>query len=226
MPTEAKEKRPAARGRPRDPSLAARRRHEILDAAAKLFAQRGFAATDLQVVADELSVGKGTLYRYFPSKGRLFLAAVDRGMRRLRECVDAACETVGDPLEQIVAAMGAYLGFFDAHPEFAELLIQERAVFRDRKKPTYFEHREANIGRWRSLFAGLIAEGRIRDVPPEQITNVLSNAGYGTMFTNFFTGRRRPLQAQAREIVDVVLHGILTPAERVRRGASGGRKSR
>jgi AcrR family transcriptional regulator len=176
-------------GRPRDPSLAARRHDEILGAAAKLFAERGYAATDLQIVADALGVGKGTLYRYFPSKEQLFLAAVDRGMRKMRECVDAARTAVSDPLDQIVEAMAAYLGFFDEHPELAELLIQERAVFRDRKKPTYFEHREANVGRWRDLFAGLIADGRVRKMSVEQITNVFSNLGYGTMFTNFFAGR-------------------------------------
>lgn len=207
------------RGRPRDPALVERRRDEILDAAAKLFADRGYAATDLQAVADALGVGKGTLYRYFPSKERLFLAAVDRGMRRLRESVDAARATVGDPLEQIVEAMNAYLGFFDQHPELAELLIQERAVFRDRKKPTYFEHREANVGRWRDMFAGLMADGRVRDMPIEQIINVFSNLGYGTMFTNFFAGRQKSLPVQVREIVDVVFHGILTNGERWRRTA-------
>jgi AcrR family transcriptional regulator len=205
------------RGRPRDPALVERRRDEILGAAAKLFAERGYAATDLQIVADALGVGKGTLYRYFPSKERLFLAAVDRGMRKMRECVDAARATVGNPLEQIVEGMSAYLGFFDEHPELAELLIQKCAVFRDRKKPTYFEHREANIGRWRDLFAGLIADGRVRDMSVEQITNVFSNLGYGTMFTNFFAGRQKSLPVQAREIVEVVFHGILTNRERSRR---------
>jgi len=134
----------------------------------------------------------------------------------MRECVDAARTTVSDPLDQIVEAMAAYLGFFDEHPELAELLIQERAVFRDRKKPTYFEHREANIGRWRDLFAGLIADGRVRNMSVEQITNVFSNLGYGTMFTNFFAGRQKSLPVQAREIVDVVFHGILTDCERSR----------
>ena len=213
-----KTKAKSARGRLKDASLAARRRDESLDGAAKLFAARGYAATDLQVVADALEVGKGTLYRYFPSKRQLFLAAVDRGMRRMRECVEAARTAVNDPLDQIVEAMTAYLGFFDEHPELAELLIQERAVFRDRKKPTYFEHREANVGRWRDLFAGLIADGRVREMSVEQITNVFSNLGYGTMFTNFFAGRQKSLQVQAREIVDVVFHGILTERERSRRG--------
>ena len=45
-----------------------RRREEILEKAIKLFAKHGYGGTDTQQLADELRVGKGTLYRYFPSK--------------------------------------------------------------------------------------------------------------------------------------------------------------
>lgn len=204
------------RGRPVDPDLAARRRNQILDAAAGIFAQSGYGGTDLQVVADTVGVGKGTIYRYFPSKRQLFLAAADRGMQRIREAVDAAIAPVADPLGRIATALATYLGFFDEHPEFAELLIQERAVFKDRKKPTYFEHREANVGRWRQLYMDLIADGRVRPMPVDRITNVISNLAYGTMFTNFFAGREKPLTEQAGEIVELVFHGILTEKERKR----------
>jgi hypothetical protein len=51
--------------------------------------------------------------------------------------------------------------------------------------------------------------------------NVLGDLVYGTMFTNHFSGRHRPLADQAEDILDVVFHGILTPAERRRRRARG-----
>jgi AcrR family transcriptional regulator len=216
--------RPARRrGRPRDATLASRRREEILGVATRLFAERGFPSTDVQVAADALGVGKGTVYRYFPTKSDLFLAAVDRAMRLLKEHIDEAAAAVVEPLAQVSAAIHAYLRFFDAHPEFVELLIQERAAFKDRKKPTYFVHREANIGRWQALFRALIAEGVVRDVPVERITDVMGDALYGAMFTNYFAGRRRAPGTQAEELLDVVLHGILTPAGRRR---CGGRRAR
>jgi AcrR family transcriptional regulator len=56
------------RGRPRDETLVRRRREEILAAATRIFAQLGYRNTDVQIVADQLKVGKGTVYRYFPSK--------------------------------------------------------------------------------------------------------------------------------------------------------------
>src|SRR5437879_12895076 len=114
-------------GRPADPERCARRREEILEAAVRLFAEHGFPDTAMQVLADTLGVGKGTLYRYFPSKQVLFLAAVDRVMLKLREAVDASIADVDDPLEQIRRAIHTYLNYVVAHPELAELLIQERA---------------------------------------------------------------------------------------------------
>lgn len=203
-------------GRPVDEELWGRRSGEILDVAATLFAERGYAGADTQELADRVGVGKGTLYRYFPSKRDLFLAAADRAMRRLRECLDAAVASRDDPLEQIAAAIEAFLGFFDEHPEFAELLIQERALFRDRKTPTYIEHREKNLARWQQLYQALIEAGRVRAMPVHRITSVISDLIYGTMFTNHVAGRQKALREQADDIVDIVFCGILSDSERRR----------
>src|SRR5205809_4681859 len=113
-------------------------------------------------------------------------------MRTLRQRIDVAIDGIDHPLERITSAIRAFLAYFAEHPECVELLMQERAQFKDRKKPTYFEHREANVERWRSLYRSLIAEGRVRDMPVARITDVLSDLVYGTMFTNYFTGPRKP----------------------------------
>ena len=209
--------RPAKpRGRPRDDEHAARRREEILVAATRLFAQHGYPGMDVQLVADELGVGKGTIYRYFPTKRDLFLAAVDRGMRRLTERIDAVMHECGEPLEQIRAAAHAYLAFFNDNADLVELLIQERAEFRDRKVPTYFIYHDRNVGRWKSVMEALTAAGRIRAMPFEQVSQVLGDLMYGTMFTNYFTRRRIPPERQAEDINDIVFRGILSPQERGR----------
>lgn len=200
-------------GRPRDEELTARRHAEILDAAAVIFADHGYRQTDVQAIADALGIAKGTIYRYFPSKEGLFLAAVDRGMHRLSERVNQMADEAYDPLEQIRRGVRAYLAFFDANPTIAELLIQERAEFKDRKKPTYFEHRDANIDRWRRLVRQLIDEGRVRPVPVNRVIDAISDMLYGTMFTNLFSGRRRSFESQARDRLDIVFHGILLKDE-------------
>jgi len=193
------------------------RRDEILDAATRLFAERGFSDADTQRLADDLGVGKGTLYRNFSSKRALFLAAADRAMRRLHDRMQEATADVEDPLRRVELAVGAYLDFFGEHPEYVELLIQERAQFKDRSKPTYFEYREKNVDRWRELYRTLMAEGRVREMPVERITDVILAVLYGAMFINYFGGRSGSFAASAEDILDVVFFGILGEPERSRR---------
>ena len=189
-----------------------------MEAAARLFAERGFADADTQVLADKLGVGKGTIYRYFPSKRDLFLAAVDRAMRQLKNAVDEGLEVIEDPLERMAHGIEAYLTFFAQHPEYVELFVQERAQFKDRKKPTYFVHRDVNAERWRELCRRMIAEGRFRDIPVERILDVMGDMLYGTMFTNCFVGRTRSPKDQAQDILDIALRGVLSDVERKREG--------
>lgn len=212
-------------GRPRDPELAERRTEEILAAAGSLFAQQGYAATDVGAVSERLGVAKGTIYHYFPSKERLFLSAVDRGMRGLLEQVERDAADAEDALDRITLTIRSYLVYFDANPWLVELLVQERAQFKDRKKPTYFEHRDANVGPWRELFRSLIREGRVREEPVDRITDVISDLLYGTIFTNHFAGRSKSFETQVRDVLDVLFHGILSGEERARwDGSAGGQE--
>ncbi len=177
-----------------------------------VFAEFGYRQTDVQVIADRLGIGKGTVYRYFPSKEGLFLETVDRGMRRLRQAIESATTAESDPLKQIEAAVYAYCAYFDQHPEVIELIIVERSEFKERKRPTYFDYCEAGQQRWRALFAQMMDEGRIRRMPLDGPLDVIGDTLYGTIFTNHFAGRRKSFQLQAAEILDVIFHGILAPA--------------
>ncbi len=197
----------------------AARREEILAQAARLFAQHGYSDTDTQLLAETIGVGKGTVYRYFSSKRELFLAAADRVMRELRDRVDASIVGIDEPFVRIETAIRAFLAFFAENPEFVELLIQERAQFKDRKKPTFIEHREANVGRWQELYRRLIAEGRLRDMPVERISDVISHQLYGTIFFNYVAGQAKSVDEQTEAIVDVIFNGILTVDERNARRA-------
>lgn len=193
------------------------RREEILDAATELFAEHGYSDAVTQALADRIGVGKGTLYRCFPSKQELFLAAVDRVMRRLREHVDQKLVGIEEPLDQIAIGVRRFLDFFEAHPKYAELLVQERALFKDRPMPTYLAHRHASAPRWRALYRRLIDEGRMRKVSVERLSDMIGDLLYGTIFTNVFSGRRRPSAEQAQDILDFLFEGILTDQERKQR---------
>jgi AcrR family transcriptional regulator len=196
-------------GRPRDDALAARRRDEILRQAIRHFARDGYFDADLDALAADVGCAKGTLYRYFENKADLFRQSVDLVMHDLLAATSSSPND--DPLAQIEYAIRSYLAYFDAHPEYVELLIQERAVFRARQKPTYFVHRDANIERWTKCHLALMDEGRMRRIPVARVHDVIGDLLYGTIFTNYFAGRRKTLEQQTTDVLDVLYHGFLTP---------------
>ena len=63
----------------------AERREQILDAATRAFARRGFAATSLDDIAAEAGVSHVILYRHFASKSELYRAVLERACARLAE---------------------------------------------------------------------------------------------------------------------------------------------
>jgi TetR/AcrR family transcriptional regulator, cholesterol catabolism regulator len=79
-----------------------RRDDELLEAAARVFAERGYSDASVQDVADELGILKGSLYHYIKTKEDLLfwlLEGVHNDVERIREEV-AAIEGL-DPLERI-----------------------------------------------------------------------------------------------------------------------------
>ena len=208
-------------GRPRDKTLPARRREQILGHAIRHFAKRGYANTDLDAVAAEIGCAKGTLYNYFRNKRELFHAAVDQVMRKLVE--RAATTSSEDLVDQLEDAVRTFLQYFHEHPEYIELLIQERSEFRDRDNPSYFQYREARRRLWRKRYRQLIAAGRIRKIPIDRIMDVIGDCCYGTIFMNYFSNRRKTLEQQASDVLDVIFRGVLTDAEKKRRGIGNAR---
>jgi len=139
-------------------------------------------------------------------------------MQQMQAALTAATEGVTEPFDRIAKAILAYLTFFDEHPDYVELLIQERAIFRGRKRPRYFEYRDANRGPWREMYVELIRTGRVRnDIPVERILDTIGSLLYGTMFTNYFIGRSVSMADQFTAIFEIVMRGILTEEERTLR---------
>lgn len=62
----------------------------ILDAAARVLVQRGYAATTTNAVAEVAGVSVGSLYQYFPNKDSLIAALHERHGRQMSALLDAA----------------------------------------------------------------------------------------------------------------------------------------
>ncbi|HSI48867.1 MAG TPA: TetR/AcrR family transcriptional regulator [Ideonella sp.] len=62
----------------------------ILDAAARVLIERGYAAANTNLVAERAGVSVGSLYQYFPNKDALITALHDRHSRQMDEVMDRA----------------------------------------------------------------------------------------------------------------------------------------
>ena len=117
---------PTTAERERNP---ARTRAAILDAAEKLFAQKGFDATSLSDVGAAAGVSRGTPGYFFGSKAELYQAVLDRSFAEVREAVRtgrARAMASGQSPDAILAgAVSDYFDFLAARPNFIRLIERE-----------------------------------------------------------------------------------------------------
>ncbi len=184
------------------------RRDEILAAAARVFARRGYRLTDVDEIAHDAGIGKGTVYRHFPTKQALFAATLQRNMNRLSATVEEARTAHDDPLDSLRAAVRAYFDFFDRHPETIELFVQERAEVQNTPKPLYFMYSEAYHEQWLGLFRSLDGHGRELALPAEKAMELLGNLLYGAVVSNRLAGIEGPQAPHSAALLDTYLYGI------------------
>jgi AcrR family transcriptional regulator len=107
----------------------ARTRAAILDAAEKLFAQKGFDATSLNEVGTAAGVSRGTPGYFFGSKADLYQAVLDRSFTEVREAVRAgrarALASNQSPNAILAGAVSDYFDFLAARPNFIRLIERE-----------------------------------------------------------------------------------------------------
>jgi AcrR family transcriptional regulator len=126
----------ADRGAAESDSAAAGRRHtehgrerkqQLLDAAAELFAERGYAATRIADICRAAGVAKGLFYWYFPTKGDLFAELVRTMRLGLRRAQAAAMDPEDDVTERIAQGTEASVRFMADHAAYFALIDVERA---------------------------------------------------------------------------------------------------
>lgn len=109
---------------PRRRDRAARER-EILDAAERIFGERGYQGTSMDHIAAHVGVSKPLVYQYYGSKDGLFLACLSRLRAQLLGAVSAAVLAAPDAEHSLYAGLVAWFQFLDEHPRAWAVLIDE-----------------------------------------------------------------------------------------------------
>jgi AcrR family transcriptional regulator len=127
--------------------LRSQQRHQrILDAAAQVFATKGYHGTLVDEIAAEAETSKGGIYFHFPNKQAIFVALLDRLADILRERVESAVVQHASPVDRAEAALRVVFETFGSHrrltrlfmvealgagPEFNARMMRLRATFAD-----------------------------------------------------------------------------------------------
>ncbi len=102
------------------------RRNEILEAARKVFAEKGYETATVDDVANAAELSKGTIYLYFKSKSDLFLSTMEMGMRQvISNFTDAIADNGDDPIAGIREIIYRQLVFCDENIDMFKIVASE-----------------------------------------------------------------------------------------------------
>ncbi|HZR83441.1 MAG TPA: helix-turn-helix domain-containing protein [Candidatus Binatia bacterium] len=120
---DANAARSGARRLSRREQLGVESRRRIIDAAAALMAERGFAGTSIAAVSQRSGLPSGSIYWHFDSKETLLAAVVEEGARRWFGALPRIDRLLKDPARRTAALFEAIDASLESHPEFLRLLL-------------------------------------------------------------------------------------------------------
>jgi len=109
---------------PPAPARADNRRAVLLDAAARLFRERGYDAASMRHIASAVGMLPGSVYYHFASKDELLCAVYEEGVRRIRDAVEAALARETAPWARLSAAAAAHLEVLLGDNDYGAVVIR------------------------------------------------------------------------------------------------------
>jgi AcrR family transcriptional regulator len=108
-----------------------RRADEIADAAARVFAERGYHGTTTQAIADVLGMRQASLYYYFPSKEAALEEVCARGTDGFAESAERVMQQDVPPLDKLTLLIASHLAPIETMRDYVKVFINERRYLPD-----------------------------------------------------------------------------------------------
>jgi AcrR family transcriptional regulator len=202
-----------------DPSRdSASTRERILDAAASVFAEEGFAGARVDEIARRAEINKAMLYYHVGNKQALYTAVLLRNFETIEVALAHRSETGGSTTERLLAVIAAITEIFRSNPDHPRIVLREFASGGANLPDEVLGGMLAIFGRVRDLLADGARDGEFRPTDPliTHITvfgpSLILNAAVG------FLGRAAKLAPGldfpspgtdvARILGDLLLNGI------------------
>lgn len=204
-------------GAPEDPADAAPpargggdKRERILQAAIRVFAEKGFYATRVSEIARAAGVADGTIYLYFKNKDAVLVSIFEERIRALIDLLRAELGRCDDVESRIRRIVEVQLGLLEGQRDLAEVvtvnLRQSSLLLKQYAAPLFREYLQ--------LVADVVADGQARgalraDLAPMTVARALWGALDGVALT-WALGSADPasLRKAAQQTAELFLRGV------------------
>jgi TetR/AcrR family transcriptional regulator, cholesterol catabolism regulator len=184
-----------------------RRAPEIMEAAARVFAQRGFHGATTQDIADVLGIRQASLYYYFPSKeGALELVCL-QGVAGYYDVAKAIASGPGAAADKLTRLIKSHLAPLADRSDFVQVFLNERQHL-----PTESRRR---VGKWsrglERVFQDVLREGvRRGEFRPDLDTRLamLGILGMANAVAHWYRKEEAAIERISAEFARLVLDGV------------------
>ena len=187
-------------------------RDVILDAADRLLARYGYKKMTIDDLANEVGIGKGTIYLHFKSKEEVALARIDRIIERLKQQLQSIVqgnETPANRLRKMLVMRVLYR--FDSVQQYTRSISELLAEIR----PALLVRREAHFDEEARIIAKVLIEGRKDGV--FSFKDALTTAHTLVLATNSLLpyslslrelDQRSQVEVQTTRLADLLINGL------------------
>jgi TetR/AcrR family transcriptional regulator len=184
-------------------------REEILLAAEKVFAAKGFFPTTMSDIAREAEFGTGTLYKYFKSKEELYFTLIDEKVEEINCLVKAELSQKTRVVERIKKVLGLQFEFFERNRDFFRIYTSERSrlewTVKDELGKSLHEKMVAYIHILAEVMRQGIKEGEFRPLNPMDLAHALVGVVNSFVFEWMISRESYPLISKLDTVLEIFL---------------------
>jgi AcrR family transcriptional regulator len=189
---------------------------EILESAARLFAERGYATTSMQDIATELGSSRSSLYHYFSNKEEMLIRLVG-DLVLSSEVALGQMEKAGDGtdvVEQLRRVVDALLGPIVEAPNRFRLLLTTEAELPIRISKRWRDTRRKIVAEVSGLIRVGVSDGHFRPVDEQVATFTL--LGMCNWVAWWPDRQREDLEVLRQGIADIAVSGLVLTGDEPR----------
>jgi len=197
-----------------NPQSQIEKKDRIIEAAARVFAQKGYAGAAVADIAVKAEIGKGTIYEYFDSKEDLFFAVFEWFMQKSGAAASVSISVLGGSAAvRLEALSDSIMGMWNEIKDAFTLTMEFWAASSSSQMQQRFKEAFRRLyEEFRGIVASLIRDGIQRgefrpDVNPESIAAALVGTWDALFLQAWFEKNFDPFTT-ARNFLEVVLKGL------------------